>query len=55
MAAGYLDMHGLPPEDKEAQRVAFVKGLISRIEKKPIQAEPIEVFAKPLIGISEEG
>jgi nanoRNase/pAp phosphatase (c-di-AMP/oligoRNAs hydrolase) len=49
MAAGYLDMHGLSPEEKEVQRVAFVKGLISRIEKKPIPTEPFVLFAKPLV------
>jgi hypothetical protein len=49
MAAGYLDMRGLLPEEKETQRVAFVKGLISRIEKKPVQTEPVELFATPLV------
>ena len=49
MAAGYLDMRGLLPEKKETQRVAFVKGLISRIEKKPVQTEPVELFATPLV------
>ena len=49
MAAGYLNMSGLSPQEKEAQRLAFVRGLISRIEKKPVQTEPLEVFATPLV------
>ena len=49
MAAGYLDMRGLSPEEKEAQRVACVKGLISRIEKRPVQTEPLELMATPLV------
>ena len=50
MAAGYLDMKGLPPAEKEKRRDAFVKSLIARIEKKPVQAESVETFAKPLVG-----
>jgi nanoRNase/pAp phosphatase (c-di-AMP/oligoRNAs hydrolase) len=50
MAAGYLDMKGLSPEEKESRREAFVKGLIARIEKRLVQSEPVEMVAKPLVG-----
>lgn len=50
MAAGYLDMKGLSHEEKEKRREAFVKNLIAHTEKKPFQSEPIEMFAKPLVG-----
>ena len=39
----------LSPEEREARREAFVKAVISRIEKKPVQTEPIGMFAKPLV------
>ncbi len=50
MAAGYLDMKGLSPEEKENRRDAFLKNLIARIEKKPVQTDPVGLFAKPLVG-----
>ena len=50
MAAGYLDMKNLSPEEKEKRRQAFVKGVLAHVEKKPIQPEPIELSAKPLVG-----
>ncbi len=50
MAAGYLDMKGLSPEEKENRRDAFLKNLIARIEKKPVRTDPVGLIAKPLVG-----
>lgn len=49
MAAGYLDMKGLSREEREARRGAFTKALVTRIEKRLLQDQPLELLAKPLI------
>jgi hypothetical protein len=54
MAAGYLDMKGLSSEEKEKRREIFVKGLVARIERRPVQNDPLELVAKPLVGALEE-
>ncbi|MFH0907658.1 MAG: hypothetical protein V1929_02715 [bacterium] len=54
MAAGYLDMRSLSREEKEKRRELFVKSLVARIERRPIQNDPLELVAKPLVGGPEE-
>jgi nanoRNase/pAp phosphatase (c-di-AMP/oligoRNAs hydrolase) len=49
MAAGYLDLAGLGPEERDARHEALVKGLLAKIERRPVQAEPLGMIAKPLV------
>lgn len=49
-AAGYLDLAGIEPGERDARREALVKGLLARIERRPVQEEPLGVIAKPLVG-----
>ena len=49
MAAGYVTMAGLTPEEKERRREDLVKSLLSRIEHRPLQDELLALLAKPLL------
>lgn len=49
MAAGYLDMKGLDAAQRESRREDFVRRLLGRIERRPLQQEPLEMVARPLV------
>ncbi len=51
MAAGYLNMEGVPDPEREERRDALVKALLSGIERRSVAgSEPVELVARPLIG-----
>jgi len=51
MAAGALNMEGVPDPEREARRDALVRALLSGIERRPLAGgEPIELVARPLVG-----
>jgi nanoRNase/pAp phosphatase (c-di-AMP/oligoRNAs hydrolase) len=49
MAAGYLDMQGLTPQERDVRRDAFVRSLLARIERRPAQDESVAALAHPLV------
>lgn len=49
MAAGSVNMAGMAPERREEVRETVVKTLLSRIEKRPVQQEALEVVGKSLV------
>jgi len=53
MAAGYVNMAGLAPEEKEKRRESVVKALLSRIERRPVPDEPLAFFNRPLVAPDE--
>ncbi len=53
MAAGNVDMKGVPPDQREQQRRQLVKDLLARIVRRLSQvAGPLDTMARPLIGES---
>jgi len=49
MSAGVIHMKNMSPEEKEERRESFVKSLLSKIEKRPVQREPLGMMAKSLV------
>jgi nanoRNase/pAp phosphatase (c-di-AMP/oligoRNAs hydrolase) len=49
MAAGYLNVAGLDPVEREARRETLVKNLLKRIERRPLPSERIVEAARPLV------
>lgn len=50
MAAGYIGAAGLTPVDRLALRENFAEALLRKIEKRPIQAEPLVGSGSPAAG-----
>lgn len=50
MAAGSLNMEGLQDAEREVRKDAFVKTLVSKIERRAVAGEqPLELMARPLV------
>ncbi len=54
MAAGYLNLAGLTPEQRSDRKDVFVKSLVAHIERRALQDQPLEMVAKPLVGTGQE-
>ena len=55
MAAGYMDLTGRSPEEREARRLELVRSLLRRIEKRlSSHNEPIEAISRKLVEVKTE-
>ncbi|MFH0953028.1 MAG: hypothetical protein V1873_01725 [Verrucomicrobiota bacterium] len=49
MAAGYVDLAGLSPEERDARRETLIKGLLAKVERRPVSDEPLSLLAKSIV------